>query len=146
VQPDAAVFNCVLDAELEPQQKRRMWQLCLDRHIFPTIRAEDTVGAAELDLHVLSEGAAEVAVRWWLLEAIPGRVQQAGPDAPRPPVLQIITGHGKTRPGYRNSDLRHRVGCLLQEMEVPTIDGNNPGRLVIDAAAYYGRGGMVALA
>ena len=47
----------------------------------------------ELDVHDLSEGAAETAVRWWLEEGVRDRVAAAPDEAPER--LELITGWGK---------------------------------------------------
>ena len=84
-------------------------------------------GVPHLDLHHLSEGAAEAAVRWWLDERSTGCATQR---------LDVITGWGKSRPVYRDSDIRATVGKLLDDLEVPQLTTSNPGVLSVDLARY----------
>ena len=81
-----------------------------------------------LDLHFLSVGAAETAVRWWLEERVPGMCA--------PSELNIVTGYGKTRKARQTSDVRARVVRLLRDMNVPaTIAANNHGMVLVENRA-----------
>ena len=80
-----------------------------------------------LDLHDMSDGAAEAAVRWWLDERSTGCATQR---------LDVITGWGKSRPVYKDSDIRATVGKLLDDLEVPQLPTSNPGVLSVDLARY----------
>ena len=86
-------------------------------------------GHPKLNLPELSEGAAETAVLWWLDERVPAM------DA-RPERLIIVTGWGKTRAVTQQGDVRGRVARALAERGVPTVETDNPGRIVVDAKAW----------
>ena len=91
-----------------------------------------------LDLHELSEGAAETAVRWWLEERVPDRVTSASDAAPTR--LELITGWGKSRSVFQNGDVRARVEAVLREMGATALPTDNPGRLAVDASRWLRRG------
>ena len=88
-------------------------------------------GVPHLDLHDLSEGAAEAAVLWWLEEASVERLRAGAMQR-----LEVITGWGKSRPSYGDSDLHATVGQMLDQLEVPLLPTINPGRLVVDLARW----------
>ena len=84
----------------------------------------------ELDLHGLSEGAAFLAVRWWLAEV---RSKQLRSSTFLPDRLTIITGWGKSRRVWQDSDVKSAV---LQSRETADVhckvDETNQGRVIID--------------
>ena len=84
-----------------------------------------------LDLHDHSEGAAETAVRWWLEVRVPT-------ISPPPAQLLIVTGWGKSRPTYRDGDIRGRIVRVLSDLGVPTLPTDNPGLVLVDATTWRG--------
>ena len=73
-------------------------------------------------------------MRWWLEDVVPERLQAAGSAAPRR--LTIITGWGRTRAEHQTGNVRGRVVGVLREMNVPTALTDNPGRVLVDVAAW----------
>ena len=88
-------------------------------------------GVPHLDLHDLSEGAAEAAVLWWLEEASVERLRVGAVQR-----LEVITGWGKSRQSYQDSDVRAAVEKVFDQLEVPLLPTPNPGRLVVDLARW----------
>ena len=126
---DRVSFNAILDAVCaEPARARELWKLGCSRGVFQGFERWRAV--PELDLHDLSQGAAETAVRWWLEEGVPSRVAAA--PAVVPTRLELITGYGKSRAVHQESDVRARVKALLQAMGAALIPSDNPGTLLVD--------------
>ena len=90
----------------------------------------------ELDVHDLSEGAAETAVRWWLEEGVRDRVAAAPDEAPER--LELITGWGKSREVAQVTDVRARIEAVLRDMGATMLPTDNPGLLVVDAEPWIG--------
>ena len=82
----------------------------------------------ELDLHDLSEGAAETAVRWWLEERVRDRERL---HLPLPERLELITGWGKSRGATDKGDVRARIETVLREMDETVLPTDNLGMLVV---------------
>ena len=122
-------FNAILDAlTSQPDRARALWKLGCSRGCY---RGFERWGSSPaLDLHDLSEGAAEAAVRWWLEEGVPSRV--AGEPGAAPERLELITGWGKTRGVTDDGDVRGRVEAVLREMGATLLPTANPGRLAVD--------------
>jgi len=135
VQPDCVSFNAVLDA-VAPQERaraRRLWKLGVERGLYAGCERWDGP-TPSLDLHNLSEGAAEAAVRWWLQEEVPNRLAAAEKDderggAARPTRLELVTGWGKHRESHQTGDLLGRVEAVLADMGMATLPSRNPGVL-----------------
>jgi len=127
LQPDAVTFNAVLDA-VAPQRARArtLWKLGLARGLFRGCEQWDGPTPL-LDLHELSEGAAEAAVRWWLEERVPSKLASADDAQARPTRLELVTGWGKNRASYQSGDVRERVEAVLADMGVATLPSLNPG-------------------
>ena len=129
--PDLVMFNAVLDAvcRRQPGKARDLWLRGVGLRLYPECEKQE-VGVPTLDLHDLSEGAAETALRWWL-EA---RVLEVSPPPER---LIVITGWGKTRVATSTGDVRGRVASVLAELGAPTLPTDNPGTLVVDARTWH---------
>ena len=131
--PHRMMFNAVLDAVCGHglDGARALWLRGMAQGHYAGVEGEAT-GTPTLDLHGLSLGAAETAVRWWLDE----RALAETCVAKR---LEIVTGWGKSRSALQSCDMRGRVAKLLAELDVPTLPTDNPGRLVIDVQAWRNR-------
>jgi len=124
-------FNAILDAlASQPDHARALWKLGCSRGCYRGFERWGSVPT--LDLHKLSVGAAEAAVRWWLEEGVPSRV--AGEPGAAPVRLELITGWGKSRPVTRDADVRGRVEAVLREMGATLLPTANPGLLAVDLA------------
>ena len=91
----------------------------------------------ELDLHFLSLGGGETALRWWFEKCL---VPYLGNSKELASVksIDIVTGYGKTRSRVvRKGDdsMRKRVRAMLSFMNVCEIVQPNLGRIHIDKAA-----------
>jgi len=131
LQANQVTFNAILDAlRAQPDRAREFWRLGMERGFYADVEDLQS-GVSQLDLHELSEGAAEAAVRWWLEEASVARLRA---DAAQR--LEVITGWGKTRSSYQDGDLRAAVEEVFHEMEVPLLPTTNPGSLVVDLTRW----------
>jgi len=91
----------------------------------------------ELDLHFLSLGGGETALRWWFEKCL---VPYLGDSKELASVrsIDIVTGYGKTRArGARRGDdsMRKRVRAMLSFMNVTELEQPNLGRIHIDKQA-----------
>ena len=91
----------------------------------------------ELDLHFLSLGGGETALRWWFEKCL---VPYLGDSEELAHVksIDIVTGYGKTRArGARRGDdsMRKRVRAMLSFMNVTELEQPNMGRIHIDKQA-----------
>ena len=87
------------------------------------------VRSARFDLHNLSCGASEMAVRWWLRQ-LRSRLRHSYEGNQSLPNLCLVTGKGKSRPTHQQRDLRESVEELLVALRVPTITAmHDAGRL-----------------
>ena len=133
-QVDASMccFNAILDALCaQPDRARELWKLGCARGCYHSFERWGSSGLRlQLDLHDLSEGAAETAVRWWLEEGVHDRVN-ATPGAV-PERLELITGWGKSRGVTDTGDVRARIETVLREMGATMLPTDNLGILVIE--------------
>merc|ERR1719383_228990 len=77
-----------------------------------------------LDLHGLSIGDVDAVVRWWLSDV--ARPDESG-------VVEIVTGWGRSRKVWHETDIRTYTGLLLEELRVPFELATNVGRIRVDA-------------
>ena len=87
------------------------------------------------DLHNMSPGAGEMAVRWWLNE-LSEKLRDVD-QLDRKPTLCLVTGRGKTRPGHQSSDIQEVTEKLLLELGVPTIVPLDDAKASQFAGAVY---------
>lgn len=103
---------------------RFIWESALKREIYTLEhgreRFSETERAFRLDLHSMSNGSAEMAVRWWIARTAPSLVEMSQRGA-RLPTVCIITGAGKSRPDYQTRDLRSTIEELLIVLRIPMI-------------------------
>ena len=90
-------------------------------------RCRRTAVAQRFDLHNMSVGAGEMAVRWWLRRIGPQLLAAHESNVPMP-TLCIVTGRGKTRPEYQRKDMRESIEELLVTLGVPTITALHDAR------------------
>ena len=83
----------------------------------------------KLDLHGLSAGAAEMVVRWWLLDKLPQRLEARKMSEPTQVVL--VTGHGESRVLKEAGDVKKRVLELANELGT-VVEQSNRGRVVLE--------------
>jgi len=128
VNVNIVIFNAILDAvsKSHPAKSRELY--CSARSLYGQVEGIEN-GNPELNVRCHSEGAGEVAVRWWLEERVPEMTTQ-------PERLIIFTGWGKFRSAIQNSDLHGRIKRLLAELRVPTLPVDNRGCFVVDAQAW----------
>ena len=132
LQADLSTFNAILDAlSAQPARAREFWKLGMERGFYADDLEYRESGVPHLDLHDLSEGAAEAAVRYWLEKASAGTLRV---DAMQR--LEVITGWGSSRPSYSDGDLRTAVQKVFDQLEVPLLPTTNPGLLVVDLTRW----------
>ena len=82
----------------------------------------------QFDLHGLTEGAAEMVVRWWLLQELPQRLADGKMSAPTQVVL--VTGHGESRVLKKAGTVKQRVLELASKLGT-VVEQSNRGRVVL---------------
>jgi pentatricopeptide repeat protein len=134
LEANTVTYNAVLDAVCG-KPARTLWLSGVQRGVYAGFERWGTRVAA-IDLHDLSEGAADAAVCWWLDERVPAKLLSPRADSPPPEHLELITGWGKSRAVHQTSDVKARVVALLLELGLPTVPTDNPGRLAVAWSAY----------
>ena len=82
----------------------------------------------KFDLHGLTAGAAEMVVRWWLLQELPQRLAARRMSAPAQVVL--VTGHGESRVLKEAGVVKQRVLDLASELGT-VVEQSNRGRVAL---------------
>ena len=100
-----------------------LWESALKREVYgqkEIARWSANKRHCWIDLHHMSCGAAEMAVRWWVANLAPTLVAMDDSGA-RLPTICVVTGAGKTRPGHQTRNVREVIEELLISLRVPTI-------------------------
>ena len=134
---DVVTYNAVLDAVApEVELGRQLFKEGVEKGFYARVSRLGTQWL-ELDLHFLSLGGGEVALRWWFEEClVPYLVNTSKLEAVNS--ISIVTGYGKTRSrGARINDdgMRLRVKAMLKYMNIKEAPQPNKGRIHIDKAA-----------
>lgn len=119
----AARQEALRDQEQRQVLAEMLWERALELKVYGQFEGKvcrKTGVTQRFDLHTMSSGAAEMAVRWWLRKLRP-QVLRAHDASQRLPTLCIVTGKGKSRPGWQQQDLRQSIEDLLMALGVPTI-------------------------
>ena len=119
-------YNCLLDAVQGKPFAIDLFQKALQDRIYQKLAAARW---NRIDLHDLSEAAAQLAVWWWLHELVlpelSNRLRSGAPCR-----CEVITGYGKSRKDWGTSDIRAAVMSLLQHLSIPfQLCHRNPGLL-----------------
>ena len=120
VKRDVVTYNAVLDAVCQqPDLAERIFHDGVARGFYAKVSRLGTQWL-ELDLHFLSLGGGETALRWWFEKCL---VPYLGSSNELSSVksIDIVTGYGKTRArGARKGDdsMRKRVRAMLSFMNV----------------------------
>ena len=85
-------------------------------------------GVLKLDLHGLTAGAAEMVVRWWLLDELPQRLK-AG-EMKKPTRVMLVTGHGESRVLKEAGVVKQRVLEVVNEFGT-VVEQSNLGCVVL---------------
>ena len=123
IQPNLVSFNALFDNTIicVSEFASRMFQECDVPAICSLRRCE----ASEIDLHDLSEGMAELALRHWLSTAIAQTLKVNGRLT-----CTIVTGYGKSRKAWDCTDVRQRALDVLCNLELhASLFPKNPGRI-----------------
>ena len=125
---DIGLHNVVLDSLRVCDSKTLAGHIFM-YHLLPILKTtkmlKDEDGKRIIDLHGLSEESASFALKWWLSSII---VE----DLMRQKKLRciIVTGWGKSRRIWKQSDLRAVVLKMLKDLQFPaTIGRENRGRV-----------------
>ena len=86
-------------------------------------------GMPKLDLHGLTAGAAEMVVRWWLLDKLPQRLEAR--KMSEPAHVMLVTGHGESRVLKEAGVVKQRVLELASELGT-VVEQSNRGRVVLE--------------
>ncbi|KAL9188226.1 hypothetical protein ACHAXT_006604 [Thalassiosira profunda] len=137
VKRDVVTYNAVLDAVCsQVDLAEDIFQEGVQRGFYAKV---SRLGGQwfELDLHFLSLGGGETALRWWFEKCL---VPYLGDSKELANVksIDIVTGYGKTRSrGARRGDdsMRKRVRAMLSFMNVRELEQPNLGRIHIDKQA-----------
>mmetsp|Transcript_11994 Transcript_11994/g.24176 ORF Transcript_11994/g.24176 Transcript_11994/m.24176 type:complete len:888 (-) Transcript_11994:126-2789(-) len=137
VKRDVVTYNAVLDAVCsQVDLAEDIFHEGVERGFYAKV---SRLGSQwlELDLHFLSLGGGETALRWWfekcLVPYLGGSKELASVRS-----IDIVTGYGKTRArGARRGDdsMRKRVRAMLRFMNVTELEQPNMGRIHIDKQA-----------
>lgn len=134
VEQDIRTYNAVLEAVVsQGPLARRLFRKGVKKGFYAKVSTL-APKSLELDLHFLSLGGGEAALRWWLEEALlPYFVQRRNLS----PVtsINIITGYGKSRErATRDGDdgMRGRICVILDFYNVRHHVGHNQGMVQVD--------------
>lgn len=137
VKRDVVTYNAVLDAVCsQVDLAEQIFHEGVGRGFYAKVSRLGTQWL-ELDLHFLSLGGGETALRWWFEKCL---VPYLGDSKELALVksIDIVTGYGKTRArGARKGDdsMRKRVRAMLSFMNVCEVVQPNLGRIHIDKQA-----------
>ncbi|KAL7538497.1 hypothetical protein ACHAXR_009464, partial [Thalassiosira sp. AJA248-18] len=137
VKRDVVTYNAVLDAVCsQVDLAEQIFHEGVGRGFYAKVSRLGTQWL-ELDLHFLSLGGGETALRWWFEKCL---VPYLGDSKELSSVksIDIVTGYGKTRArGARKGDdsMRKRVRAMLSFMNVCEVVQPNLGRIHIDKQA-----------
>ncbi|CAK8997855.1 unnamed protein product [Durusdinium trenchii] len=111
--PGIRSYNSALNTLHQMECGFEIWSSALKEGVYPKLLNK---GRNILDLHRLSRGAAQIALRWWLGEVVPELLES---DPAR--YYLIITGHGKEhKEGSVISDTtRHLLDSLGLRFRLP---------------------------
>ena len=126
--PELSHWSHLLDA-IGPnhEQSRSLLLQMLEQPFFADADSIEA-GVPTLDLHGLSAGAAEMVVRWWLLDKLPKRLDPGDMSVPTQVVL--VTGHGESRVLKEAGDVKKRVLEVVNELGT-VVEQTNRGRVVL---------------
>eukprot|EP00933_Yihiella_yeosuensis_P019276 TRINITY_DN15632_c1_g1_i1.p2 TRINITY_DN15632_c1_g1~~TRINITY_DN15632_c1_g1_i1.p2 ORF type:complete len:121 (+),score=19.09 TRINITY_DN15632_c1_g1_i1:64-426(+) len=99
VAADKITYNAVLDAVFDKSIGLILFRQAVDNAVYAALNGG--LLWHQLDLHGLSEGAAVLAARWWLSEVAFRKLRH---ENSLPSTLIIITGRGKSRKAWQNSE------------------------------------------
>ena len=123
IEPDSATYNEILDCtHIHAEQLAAQ---IFQQGLPSLLGRAPSVSAQHIDLHGLSEGAARLMLRWWLSTLVAPRLTH-GTNGTR---CIVITGYGKSRQSWRQSDLRAAALELLQSLKLRAEVLPNQGRI-----------------
>ncbi|KAL7504245.1 hypothetical protein ACHAXN_001929 [Cyclotella atomus] len=137
IKRDVVTYNAVLDAVYSQLDlAKQIFHEGVERGFYAKVSRLGTQWL-ELDLHFLSLGGGETALRWWFEECL---VPYLGNSKELASVksIDIVTGYGKTRSrGARKGDdgMRKRVRAMLSFMNLTEVEQPNLGRIHINKEA-----------
>ena len=141
--PDIVAFNAILDAVVcWPHKACELWKLGLECGVYsvnyPYLHRTAGRTTCVLDLHHLSEGAAEAAIRWLFDDKLSRcnsglSLAVISPDDTPVDGVQLITGWGRSRKVTSHGDVRARAIATLDHLGLAMLPTRNPGTLEIPA-------------
>lgn len=137
VKRDVVTYNAVLDAVCsQVNLAEKIFHEGVSRGFYAKVSRLGTQWL-ELDLHFLSLGGGETALRWWFEKCLAPYLCN-NKELALVKSIDIVTGYGKTRArGMRKGDdsMRKRVRAMLSFMNVSEVTQPNLGRIHIDKEA-----------
>lgn len=128
IEVDRACYNSLLTAlNPYPEKAHHFFIEALRAGVYPQLlkHKRDTM----IDLHMLSEGAAQTALRWWLAQI-----------APQNKMLTVVTGWGRHRRAVDQGNVRRAVIEELKSIELPVfVSGRNIGRVLTTLGSWKHR-------
>jgi pentatricopeptide repeat protein len=126
--PELSHWSHLLDAIGPNHAKSRSLLLQMLEQPFFAGAESFEAGVPRFDLHGLSAGAAEMVVRWWLLQELPQRMSAGKMSAPTQ--VALVTGHGESRVLRNGSVVKQRVVEVANELGT-VVEQSNRGRVVL---------------
>ena len=114
LEPDQVSYNSLLDAVQGKPFAIGLFQKALRHGIFPKVAAARW---NRIDLHDLSEGAAQLAVWWWLYVLVLPELSSSLHSGALCR-CEVVTGYGKSRMDWHRSDIRAATMSLLQHLGI----------------------------
>ena len=119
-------YNALLDAVFDKPHGQHFFESGLSAQVFPKLVK---VRPDIIDLHDLSEGTAQLAVRWWLATVVVSSFgKRLGTSEQYNCIL--VTGYGRSRKGWDTTDVQAAVLSMLRTMKLNArVLESNAGRL-----------------
>ena len=110
VDPDIVSYNALLDC-LEIYSSNCLGGEIFQNGLLPILQATSVFQYLQVDLHDLSEGAAGLALQWWLSKTVARRLEVFdGLDC------IVVTGYGKSRKAWQTTDIKAAALDLLSRL------------------------------
>ena len=125
IEPDTVTYNSILDCRsISTKMLGQIFQEALPALLsrLPPIQAQ------HLDLHGLSEGSARLMLHWWLSTVVVRRLRCESALS-----CVIVTGYGKSRQCWHESDLQAATMDTLQSLKLnAAVLPENRGRIRVN--------------
>ena len=110
VDQDIVSYNALLDCT-EIYSSRSLGGVIFRNGLLPILQATSFFQYQKVDLHYLSEGAARLALHWWLSKTLARRLEVSDKLD-----CIVITGYGKSRKAWDTTDIKAAAIDLLSSL------------------------------